>query len=214
MATDIMIDNKDQNYAGVWDNRLGFGNKPALLVIDFMKGYIMEDSPLFAPGVVTAVAESEALLAVARENKIPIIHTIVRYNPVTFEDGGIWIKKAPVLKCLIEGNFYAETCDEVLPLAGETVVTKNYASAFFGTSIAATLIAHGVDTAVMIGCSTSGCIRASAVDALQHGFRSIVVRECVGDRHPEPHEANLFDIDSKYGDVVSKAETIDYFRSL
>ncbi|MEH6637941.1 MAG: N-carbamoylsarcosine amidohydrolase [Porticoccaceae bacterium] len=209
-----MADDKDKNYAGVWDNRIGFGRKPALLVIDFMKGYTAEDSPLFAPGVVTAVAESEALLAVARECSVPIIHTIVRYNPVTFEDGGMWIKKAPVLKCLVEGNPYAETCDEVLPIAGETIVTKNYASAFFGTSIAATLIAQGIDTAIMIGCSTSGCIRASAVDAVQHGFRSIVVRECVGDRHPDPHDANLFDIDSKYGDVVSKIETIEYFRSL
>lgn len=209
-----MADNKTQNYAGVWDNRVGFGSKPALLVIDFMKGYTNEDSPLFAPGVITAVAESEELLKVARECGIPVIHTIVRYNPKNFEDGGIWLKKAPVLECLVEGNPLAETCDEVLPIEGETIVTKNYASAFFGTSVAATLTAQGVDTAIMIGCSTSGCIRASAVDAVQNGFRSIVVRECVGDRHPDPHEANLFDINSKYGDVVSKEETIEYFKSL
>lgn len=208
------MDNKDQNYEGVWDNRLGFGSKPVLLVIDFMKGYTTEDSPLFAPGVITAVAESEGLLAIARECDVTVIHTIVRYNPKNFEDGGIWLKKAPVLQCLVEGNPYAETCDQVLPVAGETIITKNYASAFFGTSLATTLTAKGVDTVVMMGCSTSGCIRASAVDAVQHGFRPMVVRECVGDRHPDPHEANLFDINSKYGDVVSKSETIEYFKSL
>lgn len=208
-----MAVDKNSNYAGVWDNRIGFGEKPALLVVDFMKGYVTEGSPLFAPGVLTAVAESVELLATARACGVPVIHTIVRYNPVSFDDGGVWIKKAPVLKCLVEGNLYAETCDEVRPIAGEVIITKNYASAFFGTSLTATLAAQRVDTVVMIGCSTSGCIRASAVDAVQHGYRPIVVRDCVGDRHPDPHEANLFDIGSKYGDVVMKNEVIAYFKS-
>lgn len=205
---------KSENYAGVWDNRIGFGSRPALLVIDFVKGYTTEGSPLFAPGVVEAVKQSPELLRAARKARITVIHTIVRYNPVTFEDGGVWIKKAPVLKCLVEPNPYAKPCDEVLPTPGETVITKNYASAFFGTSLSSTLIAKGIDTVILIGCTTSGCIRASAVDATQHGFRTIVVRECVGDRHPEPHEANLFDINSKYGDVVSKAEALEYLRDL
>lgn len=205
---------KSENYAGVWDRRIGFGRQPALLVIDFLKGYTTRGAPLFAPGVVEAVKQSPELIEAARKAGIPIIHTTVRYNPATFEDGGVWIKKAPVLKCLVEGNPYAETCDEVLPAAGETVITKNYASAFFGTSLSSTLTAKGIDTVILIGCSTSGCIRASAVDATQYGFRTIVVRECVGDRHPEPHEANLFDIDSKYGDVVSKAEVLEYLQNL
>ena len=209
-----MSENKQDNYAGIWDNRMGFGNRPVLLVIDFLKGYVVEDSPLYAPGVVDAVSESPELIAAARDKSIPIIHTIVRYNPHNFEDGGVWMRKAPVLKCLVEGNPYAEICDEVVPAQGETVISKNYASAFFGTSLATTLTAKGIDTTVMIGCSTSGCIRASAVDALQHGFRPIVVRDCVGDRHPDPHEANLFDINSKYGDVVMKSEVIEYFNSL
>jgi len=209
-----MSENKQANYEGIWDNRMGFGNRPVLLVIDFLKGYVVEDSPLYAPGVVDAVSESPELIAVARDKSIPIIHTIVRYNPQNFEDGGVWMIKAPVLKCLVEGNPYAEICDEVIPAQGETIIRKNYASAFFGTSLASTLTAKGIDTTVMIGCSTSGCIRASAVDALQHGFRPIVVRDCVGDRHPDPHEANLFDINSKYGDVVMKSEVIEYFNSL
>lgn len=209
-----MAQDKQSNYAGVWDNRVGFGDTPALIVIDFMKGYTTEGSPLFAPGVVTAVRESVDLLGAARAAKIPVFHTIVRYNPITFAEGGVWIRKAPVLKCLIEGNPYAQTCDEVLPAPDETVITKHYASVFYGTTLAAMLTVKRVDTAILIGCSTSGCIRASAVDAVQHGFRTMVARDCVGDRHPDVHEANLFDINSKYGDVVMKAEVIDYLKKL
>jgi maleamate amidohydrolase len=154
------------------------------------------------------------LLKAARKKKVPVIHTRVLYNPANFEDGGVWVRKAPVLKALVPGNKYAEFCPEVVPAKGETVIVKNYASCFFGTSLAATLTAQGVDTLIMAGCTTSGCIRASAVDAVQHGFRPIVVRECVGDRHDGPHEANLFDINAKYGDVVSKAEAIKYLNSL
>ncbi len=202
------------NYKGVWDNRIGFGATPALVVIDFMKGYTTEGSPLFAPGVVEAVKASPEVIAAARAKGVSILHTNVRYNPHNFEDGGIWTVKAPVLKCLVEGNPLAETCQEVAPLETETMITKQYASVFFGTSLGATLTAKGVDTLILIGCSTSGCIRASAVDGCQNGYRTIVVRDCVGDRHDGPHEANLFDINGKYGDVVSKAEILEYFDSL
>ncbi|MCK6371811.1 MAG: isochorismatase family protein [Gammaproteobacteria bacterium] len=203
-----------QNYAGVWDNRIGFGKKPAVVVIDLLQGYTLPGAPLFAPGVVKCVKEVPELLKVARTKKVPVIHTRVLYNPSNFEDGGVWIRKAPVLKALVPGNKYAEFCPGVKPARGETVIVKNYASCFFGTSLAATLTAQGVDTLIITGCTTSGCIRASAVDAVQHGFRPIVVRECVGDRHDGPHEANLFDINAKYGDVVSKAEVIRYLNSL
>jgi maleamate amidohydrolase len=203
-----------KNYAGVWDNRLGFGKKTALLVIDLLQGYTLKGAPLFAPGVVKAVAEMPALLAAARAKKMPIIHTRVFYNPADFADGGIWIKKAPVLKSLVPGNKYAQFCKGVEPKKGELVIVKNYASCFFGTSLAATLTAMGADTVMITGCTTSGCIRASAVDAVQNGFRPIVVRECVGDRHDGPHEANLFDINAKYGDVISKAEAMKYIKGL
>lgn len=202
------------NYAGVWDNRLGFGRKTALIVIDLLQGYTLKGAPLFAPGVVKAVGEMPALLKLARQKKMPLIHTRVLYNPSDFIDGGVWIKKAPVLKSLVPGNKYAQFCKGVEPGKGELVITKNYASAFFGTSLAATLTAAGVDTLLITGCTTSGCIRATAVDAVQNGFRPIVVRECVGDRHDGPHEANLFDINAKYGDVISKAEALKYVRSL
>ena len=201
-----------ENYKGVWGSRIGFGRRPALVLVDFMQGYVIQDSPLYAPGVVTAVEESSSVLAVARRSDVMIVHTIIRYQPPHYADGGAWLKKAPVLKCLTDDNPYAAICDEVRPVEAEMVVRKQYASAFFGTSLASTLVAAGVDTVILVGCSTSGCIRATAIDATQYGFRTIVIRECVGDRHPAPHEANLFDIDSKYGDVVSKAETIEYFE--
>lgn len=202
------------NYAGVWDNRLGFGRRTALIVIDLLQGYTLKGAPLFAPGVVKAVREMPELLKLARQKKMPVIHTRVFYNPSDFIDGGVWIRKAPVLKSLVPGNKYAEFCKGVEPGKGELVIVKNYASAFFGTSLAATLTAAGIDTLMITGCTTSGCIRASAVDAVQNGFRPIVVRECVGDRHDGPHEANLFDINAKYGDVISKAEALGYIRSL
>jgi maleamate amidohydrolase len=199
------------NYKGVWGNRIGFGERPALLVIDFMQGYTTEGAPLYAPGVVSAVAETVDLLDAARRTGIPVVHTNIRYHPGHFADGGMWVRKAPVMKDMVEGNPLAAFCPEVTPLKHEVVISKQYASAFFGTSLAPMLHAMGVDTVVLTGCSTSGCIRASAVDAVQHGFRTIVVRECVGDRHDGPHEANLFDIDNKYGDVVNKQEALDRF---
>ncbi|MDP8833898.1 N-carbamoylsarcosine amidohydrolase [Serratia marcescens] len=205
-----MNDTLSDNYRGVWGQRLGFGRRPALLAIDFMQAYTTEGAPLFAPGVVSAVEESRELLACARRTGIPVIHTHIRYHAGHFADGGLWVKKAPVMKDMVAGNPLAAFCPPVAPLADEVVLSKQYASAFFGTALAPLLVAQGIDTLLMIGCSTSGCIRASAVDAVQHGFRAMVVRECVGDRHPGPHEANLFDIDSKYGDVVHKREALDY----
>lgn len=209
-----MAEKRDDNYAGVWDGRLGFGRKSALVVIDLLKGYTTEGSPLYAPGVVRCVAEMPELLTAARKAGIDIFHTQVRYNEHNFIDGGIWIKKAPVLKCLVESDPLAHFDDHVLPAKGETIITKQYASVFFGTSFSATLTAAGIDTLIITGCTTSGCIRATAVDCVQNGFRPIVVRECVGDRHNDPHEANLFDINAKYGDVISKKEALTYLQGL
>jgi maleamate amidohydrolase len=198
-----------ENYRGVWGSRVGFGLRPVLLVVDFVKAYTIKDSPLYASGVGPAVEKTVELLAVARQRGIPIIHTTASYQTSTFINGGVWIKKAPVVKILAEKP-YSEFCDGVEPLQNELVITKQYASAFFGTSLSSTLTAANIDTVIVTGCSTSGCIRATSVDGAQHGFRVIVPRECVGDRHAAPHEANLFDIDSKYGDVVSMDQVIEY----
>ena len=209
-----MADAADKNYAGVWDSRLGFGEKSAIIVIDLLQGYTTEGSALYAPGVVECVKEMPELLDAARAKGVPIIHTRVLYTAPNYEDGGVWIKKAPVLRDLVEGNPYAEFCEEVVPKPGEPIIVKQYASAFFGTSLVATLNGLRVDTLIITGCTTSGCIRATAVDAVQHGYRPICVKECIGDRHDGPHEANLFDINAKYGDVISKQETLEYLNGL
>jgi maleamate amidohydrolase len=193
--------------------RLGFGERPALLVIDFLRAYTTPGSPLHAPGVVAAVGRLAPLLAAARAARIPVIHTGVLYNAATFADGGAWIRKAPVLRQLVPGNPLARFDRRARPARGETVVIKNYSSAFAGTSVAATLTAQRIDTLLLAGCTTSGCVRASAVDAIQRGFRPLVVRECVGDRHDVPHRAALADIDAAFGDVVTLAAVLRRLRA-
>jgi maleamate amidohydrolase len=199
-----------ENYLGVWGNRIGFGEKPAVLVIDFMKACATPGAPPHAPDVVAAAATTPALLDAARKGAPPVIHTNILCHAPGCADGGVWMGKSPVLAAMVAGNPLAAFCDGVKPQAGEPVFTKQYASASFGTSLASTLHAHGIDPLIMAGCPTSGCVRASAVDAVQHGLRAIVVRDRVGDRHDAPHEANLFDIDARYGDVVSLTEALDY----
>ena len=199
---------RQENYRGVFDGRIGFGKKPAVLVVDFVKAYTTPGAPLYAPAVVDAVKETVDVLDVARRNNILVVYTKVMYSHNGL-DGGIFVQKVPVLRTMVEGEPLTEIVPELPPAPQDVIITKQYASAFFGSPLAAMLTSQGVDTIVLTGCSTSGCIRATAVDGMQHGFRVIVPRECVGDRHPEPHEANLFDIDSKYGDVVSKAEVLE-----
>lgn len=201
-----------QNYEGVWGHRIGFGKKAALLLIDFVKAYTINSSPLYAKGVVEAVVHSSEILREARHVEMLVIHTTIDFQPTSLVDAGAWLRKSPVVKCFAVTP-YNEPCDGVEPMEAELVVRKQYASAFFGTSLASTLVAAGVDTLIILGCSTSGCVRATAVDGVQHGFNVIVVRDGVGDRDPAPHEANLFDIDSKYGDVVSKGEALDFIRA-
>lgn len=201
----------EENYKGVLDGRIGFGMRPALLIVDFINAYVMQSSPLYAPDVVTAIQETIPLLQLAHQQQIPVVFTKVLYNK-NLQDGGLFVQKIPVLKRLIEGEPLAEIVPQLRPLESDLVIIKQYASAFFGTPLAAILTSLNVDTIILTGCSTSGCIRASAVDGMQHGFRVIVPRECVGDRHRGPHEANLFDINAKYGDVVSKADVMDYLR--
>ncbi len=201
------------NYKGVFDGGVGFGEKPAVIVIDFVRAYTTPGEKLYAPDVVAAVEQTVELLAAARKKDVPVIYTRVLYNENGL-DGGVFVKKVPVLRTFLASNPMTEIVAELEPVAGDTVLIKQYASSFFGTSLSAMLTALRVDTLIITGCSTSGCVRATALDACQYGFRAIVPRECVGDRHQAPHEANLFDIQSKYGDVVSRADVLVYFQDL
>ena len=203
----------EADYSGVFDGRIGFGRRPALLSIDFMNAYTTEGAPLFAPGVVDAVAASVDLYRATRAAGIPIIYTRVQFHESGI-DGGMFVRKVPALRQLVAGEPLADIVPELAPQPEDLVIVKQYASSFFGTPLAATLTALGVDTVILTGCSTSGCIRATAIDGIQHGFRVIVPRECVGDRRPEPHDANLFDINAKYGDVVGKSEVLDYLATI
>lgn len=198
-----------ESYRGVFDSTIGFGRRPALLVVDFLRAYTTPGAPLYAPAVVAAVEQTAPLASRARSVGVPVVYTRVEYSAHATE-GGLFVKKVPVLRTLVAGAPLAEIVPELAPAAADTILVKHYPSAFFGTSLASTLTALGVDTIILTGCSTSGCIRATAVDGLQHGYRVIVPRECVGDRAAGPHEANLLDIHSKYGDVVSRREVLDY----
>jgi len=191
----------NENYRGVFGGTVGFGNRPAVLVVDFIKAYTTPESPLYAPDVVTAAKRTASFLDGARSLGVPIIYTRVLYHSSGM-DGGVFVEKVPALKTLVEGEPLGEIVDDVMPRPDDLVLIKNYASAFFGTSLATTLTALGIDTLILTGCSTSGCVRATAIDGLQYGYRVVVPRECVGDRHVDPHEANLFDINAKYGDVL------------
>ena len=193
------------NYArGGFTQQLPLGTRPALIVIDLVRAYLIEGSPLFGgDGCRAAHAGALQLLALARRAAIPIVHTNVAYQ-AGGRDGGVFFRKIPALRHFETGRNpeYAAFAEGLEPLPGETVITKQYASAFFATSLASTLTALGVDTLLIAGVSTSGCVRATAVDACQHGFVPAVVREAVGDRAREPHEANLFDLQAKYAEVV------------
>lgn len=195
------------NYAGVFGTPVGLGSAPALLIIDFIKAYTTPGAPLYAPDVVEAIKATVPLLESARTAAIPVIFTRVLFHPSGM-DGGRFVEKVPALRALVEGEPLGEIAPELTPRADELVIVKNYASCFFGTSLGATLTARGCDTLLIAGCSTSGCVRATAVDGMQHGFRVVVPRECVGDRHAAPHEANLFDINAKYGDVIGRDAVI------
>jgi maleamate amidohydrolase len=187
--------------------RLSWGTSPAVVVVDICRAYLEPTSPLYA-GVEEAVASASRLVDAAREAGVPVVFTRVEYEPGG-ADGGRFYQKVPALACFDRGNPLAEFVESPRPRPGEVVVTKQYASAFFATSLAPTLRTLGIDTVVVCGLSTSGCVRATALDALQHGFVPIVVADACGDRDPRPHEANLFDLRAKYAEVVTEADAID-----
>ena len=209
MSEDIDL-NADYEAAG-FKRSLVPGERPALLVIDFVNAYLHPDSPLYA-GVEDTLRSAVRVLDAARDSEIPVVYTKVAYTPGG-ADGGIFYRKIPVLEVFDAGSPLGEIPDELAPGPGDIVIYKQYASAFFGTSLASTLTALGVDTVVIVGLSTSGCVRASAVDAMQHGFIPLVVADAVGDRDPRPHEANLFDLQAKYAEVVSEDDAVKYLWS-
>jgi nicotinamidase-related amidase len=192
--------------------RAGLGERPALIVVDVNVGFTDPVSPLVCEldGVVEAIQE---LLSECRAAGFPIVFTTVAFDEAARQAAAVFIEKVPALLTLEAGSRYTEIDPRIAPLPGEAVLVKCFASAFFGTPLASVLTSSGCDSVVVTGASTSGCVRATAVDALQHGYRVVVPREAVGDRNPAAHEANLYDIDTKYGDVVSLEELLGQIRS-
>jgi len=200
------------NYAGVFDGRIGFGSNPALILIDFVEAYFDKQSPLYAD-VQPALDAALELRGMARKAGIPVIYTNVVFHP-SMRDGGRFAQKVGALSSFTHGNPMGAWPEGLEPAKDELIISKQYASCFFGTSLASTLTAAGHDSLIITGLSTSGCVRATCVDACQHGFIPIVVEEAVGDRHDHVHQANLFDMNAKYGDVVGLAEVSQYLRNL
>lgn len=190
--------------------RIGFGSRPALLVIDMIRGFTDSRSPL-AGDLDEQLEATQELLARARAATVPVIFSTVAYD-ADLQEAGKWIQKIPSNSWLVEGSEWVELDDRLERQSNEMLLVKKYASCFFGTDLAARLVSRGIDTLLIVGCTTSGCVRATAVDSCSYGFHTIVVEEGVGDRAELPHLASLFDIDNKYGDVVGLEEANTYLE--
>ena len=192
----------DRNFG----DEVGMGEQPALVVIDLINAFTDPDTDL-GSAVDDVIAQTERLLSAFREYDLPRYFTTVAYEE-SYGDAGRFVEKVPALRELELGTEAVAVDDRVAPVGDERVILKKYASAFFGTDLATELTTHRVDTLVVTGVTTSGCVRATAVDSLQHGYRTIIPADAVGDRAEGPHRANLFDIDAKYGDVVETADLL------
>ena len=188
------------------------GSRPAVLVVDFSRGFTDPESTM-GSDLTQEVGATNRLLAAARERGIPVIFTTIGFE-ANLKDGSLWLQKAPGLAELQVGGKWVEIDPRLERGEDELVILKKGASAFFGTNLPSVLVSQGVDTIVLCGATTSGCIRATAVDLLQYGYPTLVPRECVGDRARSPHEANLIDIQAKYADVVPIEDAISYLEGV
>lgn len=192
-------------------NSIGIGKRPSLILVDMIKGFTSSACPLGTdcPEVVAANAQ---LLSLFRTKKLPVIFTRVIYHNQT--QASVFRQRIPALNCLTPDSEWVTVNPELTPLEGESVVDKQWASAFFGTDLKARLEHAGADSLVVTGLTTSGCVRATVVDGLQHNYPVVVPREAVGDRNSRAHEENLHDIHAKYADVIALRDLLEIVRSL
>ncbi len=200
-------------YRGAFDGGLTPGSRPAVIVVDLVRAYLEPGSPLHMATAAAARDAAADLVEVARDRGVEVVWTNVRYEP-DGRDGGRFFEKVPALSLFAGDDPLGDFDPAAAPASTERVVTKQYPSAFFGTDLADDLHARGVDTVLICGYSTSGCVRASALDALCHGFVPLVVADACADRDARPHEANLFDLAHKYAEVVDLASATAYLRGL
>ena len=186
--------------------KIGLGKSPVLLIVDFVNGFA--DTHILGGGnIADAIRATVPLLAFFRSRKLPVMFTRIVYAEDR-SDCGIWCEKVPRLRSLTESAHESQVVKELAPLPGEFVVRKTQASAFFGTHLGAVLTAKGIDSIVVAGCTTSGCVRASVIDAMSHNYRTTAASDAIGDRALGPHEANLFDIGQKYADLMTVEEIV------
>ena len=189
---------------------LDFGERPAVLVVDLSRGFTDPECALGAE-MDGEVAATRGVLDAARQRGLPVIFTTIGFED-NLKDAALWVRKIPALAELTLGSRWVELDERLGRREEEPVIVKKGASGFFGTNLASILAHQRVDTVVLCGATTSGCIRATAIDLLQYGYPTLVPRECVGDRAEAPHEANLFDLQAKYADVVPVAEVLEYLN--
>jgi maleamate amidohydrolase len=211
MDTEKLVAELKQNYASIKASRMGTGNRPALLIVDFVEGFTNSSSPL-AGSWDNEVNNTAELIEAARHKNLPVIFTTVEFTTSDLQSNLLYLK-TPRIETLLQGSSWTEVDRRLPKLEQDIVISKKYGSAFFATSLAAQLQVLKIDTLLISGCVTSACVRASAVDAVQNGFRPIVIRETVGDRSILAHEANLMDIEQRYGDVISLQEALQYIQS-
>ncbi|MFC6734170.1 MULTISPECIES: isochorismatase family protein [unclassified Haladaptatus] len=193
------------------DNSVGYGERPAVLVVDLQKGFTDPENPL--GGDLSGVLDrTNAILGAAHAADVPVVHTRIVSSHPTCADMGIWQEKIPRLDTLAAGSEWVELDERLAVADDDHVLDKRQASGFHETELNSMLVAWGVDTLIVTGCTTSGCIRASVVDACAHGYRTIVPAEAVGDRSAAPHDANLFDMNAKYADVRPVEEVVEYLE--
>jgi maleamate amidohydrolase len=192
--------------------RMGYGSRPAVLVVDLIRGFTDERCPL-ASDLDTQVANTRRILEVAREAGAVVVMSTVHYDEA-LDEAGLWSLKVPSNEWLIEGTEWVQIDERLERRPGDMLLVKKYASCFFGTDLVSRLVSRGIDTLIITGCTTSGCVRASAVDSCSYGFHTIVVEDAVGDRAPLSHLTCLFDIDAKYGDVTTTDAVVGYLQSL
>lgn len=191
--------------------RIGFGLRPALLVIDMINAFTDPSMPLGA-NLDAQIAVINQLLLAAHAREVPVIFSTVSYDDSLQKDAGIWALKQSGVSTLAAGSAGVLVDNRLDKRQSDGLLVKKYASCFFGTDLVSRLVAQGADTLIIAGCTTSGCVRASAVDACQNGFRPMVVREAVGDRSETAHAQSLFDLDAKYADVVTLQDTLSYLQ--
>lgn len=185
------------------------GNRTALIVVDFVNGFI--DPEIFGGGnCLEAAKASVGILSAFRHQGLPVVFTRIVYAD-DGSDVGVWCEKAPRLRELTDGNPASQVIDILQPKRGEYVLRKTQPSAFFETNLGSVLRSKNVDSVAVVGATTSGCVRATVVDAISSNFRPTVISDCVGDRAQAPHEANLFDMEQKYANLISSKDVHTLF---